>query len=212
MALNIFEALGLPADHRKQSETLKLSEGVPEVSMPCFIQGDVVGVPCIVLSYEGVFGIYSLAGKPLKNVDEVITHIKFKMDYRGDFVAVCKLCCEGLSEELLTKLTSHLKKTPLEHYAVTEGFHLAIFDSMSIEDFIAGTATLGYALRRSHTAFLCASQFPAYRTPSFYITDDTKHENVLEALDEPFYISEKSGVHFSVNPLYTKYNKEVSDL
>lgn len=161
--MNIFQFLGLPANHRSEEKVthkVKNHHEVPEskITWPRLVQNKYDGVHCIVVVHGEAVGLFSRTGNMFTNVSFLIDQLDAELDngvYSGELVN------ELLSLEELSGAVNPNRTKPLDDNAATKikKSWLALFDYFSVEEFIAGKSKLSYNARlnelRTRSSSVC---------------------------------------------------------
>ena len=149
--MNIFQALGLPATHRKENKVTQLVKHYDEVTQKnkdnkrLAIQEKKDGVCTLVVVYKGNVGIFSRTGKPFTNVEKIQEHIKSLN--LPDAVYMGELICNNVSLEQLSGAVNPNRTKPLPDDSISSNLILCLFDLVGIQSFISGKSTAPYQTR-----------------------------------------------------------------
>lgn len=155
--MNIFQFLGLPANHRKATHIVhrvKNLHEVPESKLkwPAIAQKKEDGVFAIVATNnEGEVGIFSRTGKRFVGCESLARSVKVHQYHDPSMVYLCELVCSGISLEQLSGIVNPNRTEPVEpslKTLFTLGSNLVCFDVISRSAFI-----LGYSTSHYHTRF-----------------------------------------------------------
>lgn len=157
--MNVFEYLGLKADHREESKIVQkvrhLSE-VPESRRvwPAYAQVKKDGVFCLVVVYGGIAMLFSRTGKLFQNTAELTSEIN--MSGFKDGVYVAELCNSHISLEVLSGMVNPNRNKPLseEKKVLLSSNFLWFHDYLSLEDFTKGYTEREYLLRNTDLVLL----------------------------------------------------------
>jgi ATP-dependent DNA ligase len=154
--MNVFEHLGLQADHRKGqkiTQHVKHIDEVPESKKPwpMYVQIKKDGVYALVAKTAHGTHIFSRTGKQYTNVEELEQEIdKYKHGYGMDnAVYIAELCNPTCSLEELSGMVNPNRKKALtgDQLATMEHTYLEYHDAVSIEAFKNGYSPLPYVER-----------------------------------------------------------------
>ncbi|AUR95245.1 nucleic acid-binding, OB-fold protein [Vibrio phage 1.204.O._10N.222.46.F12] len=146
--MNVFEFLGLPADHRKPNKavmTVKNYEEVPDSKkeFPMFAQLKKDGVYCLVVVHDGKRAMFNRTGKQMQNTGVI------KVSNCPDGVYIAELCNDSCSLEVLSGIVNPNRTKALseEQLYLTNSMYLAYFDFLLISEFIEGLEPAPYNVR-----------------------------------------------------------------
>ncbi len=157
--MNIFEFLGLPADHRNnEKKTTQLVKHYDEVTeknktgKELAIQLKKDGVCSIVIVKSGFTNIFSRTGREFTNTIKLRDTIS-SMGLR-DGVYFGEMTCDvaGVSLEMLSGVVSPNRVKPLDQdqVAIAHNLTMNFFDLISLESFIEGVSQTPYRTRYDH--------------------------------------------------------------
>lgn len=205
--MNVFEFLGLPANHRSDDKVVhrvKNLHEVPETKLnwPAWAQEKLDGVYAIVVTNEeGEVGIFSRTGKKFVNCDLLCYEVKNHPNYDSKLIYLCELVCTTLSLEELSGAVNPNRTEPLTTEVESNiiGFaKLVCFDVVRKSYFILGKSSSHFSIRFSND-FLPIERV---RTKVVYsiedftdfaksITDAGGEGAVLKQLDAPWIAGKK---------------------
>jgi ATP-dependent DNA ligase len=144
--MNVFEFLGLPADHRPEDKVVhrvKNLHEVPESKLkwPAWAQEKLDGVSSIVLYNGKHWGIFSRTGKQFTNCDEALSTLSLNGSFSNrNVVYLCELICPSISLEELSGAVNPNRTEPLsdELQANLQSARLICFDAVTVKDFVDG--------------------------------------------------------------------------
>ncbi|CAM0104489.1 ATP-dependent DNA ligase [Vibrio phage 526E57-1] len=146
--MNVFEFLGLPADHRKPNKVVMTVKNYAEVSeknkeFPMFVQLKKDGVYCLVVVHDGKRAMFNRTGKQMKNTGVI------NVSNCPDGVYIAELCNDKCSLEVLSGIVNPNRTKPLseEQLDLTNSMYLAYFDFVTLDAFIYGEYGAPYNLR-----------------------------------------------------------------
>lgn len=160
--MNVFQFLGLPANHRKDTHIVhrvKNLHEVPESKLkwPAIAQKKEDGVFAIVVTNnEGEVGIFSRTGKRFVGCEFLANNIKFHQYHDPSMVYLCELVCSEVSEislEQLSGIVNPNRTEPVESSLktlFTLSANLVCFDVIRRGDFMVGYTTSHYHTRFSN--------------------------------------------------------------
>jgi len=154
--MNIFEALGLPSNHRSKDKVamkVKHFDEVPDSKKPrrgiyCGqIKKD--GIFCHVLKKGKDFKFFSRTGSELTNTYALIHQLELWGDELRDGVYIAELCCDSCSLEELSGIFNPNRKRLLskDQYNYMLRSQLYYHDYLTIDDFISGESDTTYDWR-----------------------------------------------------------------
>lgn len=144
--MNVFEFLGLPANHRSDDKVVhrvKNLHEVPEAKLkwPAWAQEKLDGVSAIVLYNGKGWGIFSRTGKRFTNCDEVLSTLSLNGSISNrNVVYFCELICPSISLEELSGAVNPNRTELLsdELQAKLQSARLICFDAVTTNDFVSG--------------------------------------------------------------------------
>lgn len=151
---NIFEFLGLPADHRKLAnkvtQYVKHWDEVPEsrkTGKRLVGQVKKDGVCALTVVKDGSATIFSRTGKRFTNVYDLSCRIKEMGLSNGVYMG--ELTCSDISLEQLSGIVNPNRTNPLDEdrMGIPLTFEMNLFDLITIDQFIAGKCGLDYGVR-----------------------------------------------------------------
>ena len=153
--MNIFQLLGLPADHRKEAKVTQLVKHFDEVTAKnkvnkrYAIQLKEDGVCAITIIRDGVATIFSRTGRKFTNTFNLCYDISaFGL---RDGVYFGEMVCDLVSLEVLSGATNPNRVKALTHkdagYVVLRNLRMRFFDLVSIESFIEGASQTPFQTR-----------------------------------------------------------------
>lgn len=153
--MNIFEFLGLPALHRKDSKVTQLVKHYEEVvtkhkeNKSWGLQTKKDGVCAITVISDSKVGVFSRTGKAFTSTDNIIESIK-KIDFPdGVYFGEWWVPKEIASLEIFSGIVNPNRVKPLnqEKAAIVQQGTMSWFDSVSIEEFMDGASKRSFADR-----------------------------------------------------------------
>lgn len=205
--MNVFQFLGLPANHRKDTYIVHRVKNLHEVSesklmWPAIAQKKEDGVFAIVVTnQQGEVGIFSRTGKRFVGCEFLANSVKVHQYHDPSMVYLCELVCSGISLEQLSGIVNPNRTEPVEpsiKTLFTLNSNLVCFDVIRRSYF-----ELGYSTSHYHTRFSNDS-LPVDRvaTKLVYSLDEFSdyceqlteagHEGaVLKQLDAPWVAGKK---------------------
>ena len=148
--MNVFEFLGLPADHRKPDKVVMTVKNYAEVveknkEFPMFVQLKKDGVYCLVVVHDGKRAMFNRTGKQMQNTGV----INVSNCPNGAYIA--ELCNDKCSLEVLSGIVNPNRTKPLseEQLDLTNSMYLAYFDYVSLSEFIEGESEAQYSTRHN---------------------------------------------------------------
>ena len=150
--MNIFEFLGKPKDHRKDTKVTQLVKHFDEVSeihknKTWLGQIKKDGVCSLTTIIGGVVRIFSRTGKEFTNT----RHIKFDIAQLNmpDGVYMGELCCSFVSLEVLSGIVNPNRVNPIskDFLSVPGMLEMYWFDRVSLECFVVGNSDIEYQER-----------------------------------------------------------------
>jgi len=202
--MNVFEFLGLPANHRSDDKVVhrvkNLSE-VPESKLkwPAIAQEKYDGVSAIVLHNGKEWGIFSRTGKRFTNCEVLIKRLERLVPDGSQYVSFCELICPTISLEELSGAVNPNRVEPLsanlEAELIGEAL-LVCFDSVLIREFIAGKCNESYEFRAKVSPIPKAMRYQVNSIEEFKelaanITKRGGEGAVLKQLDAPWIAGKK---------------------
>lgn len=186
--MNIFQFLGLPANHRAENKVVQLvkhfddvnkrsEEGIfhKKVSFPMYAQVKKDGVFCaLVVSDEHGVAMFNRTGKRFTNVDELEGFYSYLLaDGKIDAgVYFGELCNQGCSLEILSGLVNPNRVNPLveSQKSLIKHSEIYFFDEVTIYEFISGKAERCFLERQAsllvemieHSEVLTLKQINSY--------------------------------------------------
>ena len=153
--MNIFQYLGLPADHRKAAKTTQLVKHWDEVTdknkagKNFLVQVKKDGVCTIVLVKGGDVSIWSRTGKAFTNVSCLRDNIKKYNLPDGAYLG--ELTCNLFSLEILSGIVNPNRVNAIkpELLSSLKHFKFNVFDRVSIHEFMTGSSLTGFLDRYS---------------------------------------------------------------
>jgi len=152
MSINIFEFLGLKAEHRKLSnkvtQLVKHFDEVPDSkkTAPFAVQKKEDGVcTLLVVAESSAMWAFSRTGKALTNMNNILV----KYDLRPG-VYMGETCCDPVSLEVLSGMINPNRVEALDDERadmLAENGRIAFFDFVTLEEFIAGKSERGFRQR-----------------------------------------------------------------
>jgi len=149
---NVFEFLGLPADHRtgnKITQHVKNIDEVPESKkgFPVWAQIKKDGVYALVIKTDSKVRIFSRTGKAYTNIGKLAE--SFRKSNAIDGVYIAELCCDMCSLEALSGIVNPNRNKKLSHEQQTckEVMYLAFHDYLTLDEFIIGESSRTYKSR-----------------------------------------------------------------
>ena len=149
--MNIFEFLGLKADHRSGDKVVQLvkhfnevnnqaDEGIfhKKVSFPMYLQCKKDGNFAAVVVREGFVGIFNRRGSHFSSVAQLEVHVQ--KQNLPDGVYFAELCSSACSLEVLSGVVSPERKKPLTEpqVFVKDSLQLFFFDYVNLDSFVRG--------------------------------------------------------------------------
>ena len=148
--MNVFEFLGLPADHRKPNKVVMTVKNYAEVveknkEFPMFVQLKKDGVYCLVVVHDGKRAMFNRTGKQMNNTGVI------QVSNCSDGVYIAELCNDECSLEVLSGIVNPNRTKPLseEQLDLTNSMYLAYFDFVLIHEFIYGSTPDRYSTRHN---------------------------------------------------------------
>jgi hypothetical protein len=148
--MNIWEFIGLPADHRPEDKTVQLvkhfADVAHKITYPVIAQRKFDGVYALTVCRDEEAGIFGRTGRMLTNVD----HLKPAIIPKGKVAYIAELCCDKCSLEVLSGLVNPNRKrqnTP-EEAELIASFYLVYHDLIYISELIEGESKRPYWLRQ----------------------------------------------------------------
>lgn len=187
--MNVFEFLGLPANHRsdeKVTHKVKNLHEVPvsKIKFPALAQtkADGISAICVITSFE--CGIFTRTGKRMTNVSKLEQELWDYSNYNHNLIntVVFAELCNGLcSLEVLGGWVSPNRKEELteEDSACHNHSYLTAFDFMPVQEFIDGESKLGYQQR--HVEFLSTAS-GIRPVPTFQVESMEEFERLCDTL------------------------------
>lgn len=155
--MNVFEFLGLPANHRSDDKVVhrvKNLHEVPEAKLkwPALAQEKLDGVYAIAISNGKEWGIFSRTGKLFTNcrVHEYYLEVN---SADKNLVYLCELTSKAISLEELSGAVNPNRTEPLPSLlinAIDCYSQLNLFDVITKEDFITGKSSTDFGIRISN--------------------------------------------------------------
>lgn len=151
--MNIFEFLGLPANHRPKNKVVQLVKHYNEVpaskkSFPLIGQAKRDGVYGLVVTYKGTTRVFGRTGEMLTSCGAIIQAHANIMPVDGVLVGEVlsryKCSLEQLSGVLNPNRINELDK---EQVCIAQGLYVAWHDCMSLSEFVRGASTSTYEQR-----------------------------------------------------------------
>lgn len=185
---NVFEFLGLPANHRPKNKVVQLVKHYNEVpaskkSYPLIAQVKKDGVFAMLVICNGFFGVFGRTGEMLTSCGEVIEDAYESQI--GDGVYIAELLSRELcSLEELSGVVNPNRVNELNEYQVeiAKNLYLAFHDYLSIDEFIKGSSKYGYLDRyKSLLEALAMTQLSQDILPFTTILDDEAKDKFTEA-------------------------------
>lgn len=173
---NVFEFLGLPADHRKPNKvvmTVKNYEEVPDSKkeFPMYAQLKKDGVYCLVVVHDGKRAMFNRTGKQMQNTGVI------KVSNCPDGVYIAELCNDSCSLEVLSGIVNPNRTKALseEQLDLTASMYLAYFDFVTIDAFIYGTFDVPYEKRHKLLTYNKGKLENDEKILRYTIVDSEKH-------------------------------------
>ena len=158
---NVWEFLGLPANHRAENKVVQLvkhyADVAHKVTFPCLGQIKKDGVFAMIVidntNWQEKTGIFGRTGKQLTSCEQLLP--TFKKSTPGCLNMRCaiiaELCCDLCSLEELSGIVNPNRKKPLsseqERYAAA--MYFAVHDMVYLSELIEGRSERPYGLRIS---------------------------------------------------------------
>lgn len=151
--MNVFEFLGLPANHRPKNKVVQLVKHWKEVpeskkQFPYFGQVKKDGVFAALVVHEGRAAIFGRTGARLSSCETYLESYDCNMWDEGVYLAelCCNLVCslEELSGVVNPERVNALNENQCD---IATDIYLAFHDAVSIRNFIEGKCTFDYASR-----------------------------------------------------------------
>lgn len=153
--MNIFQLLGLPADHRKEAKVTQLVKHFDEVTAKhkegkrFAIQLKEDGVCAITVIRDGMAIIFSRTGRKFTNTGSLCSYLS-SLNMR-DGVYFGEMVCSLVSLEVLSGVVNPNRTKPIDptHAGrkVPTSLRMRFFDLVSIESFVKGTSQTKYQAR-----------------------------------------------------------------
>ncbi len=147
--MNVFEYLGLPADHRTGNKIVQHVKNIDEVpdskkSFPVWAQIKKDGVYALVIKTDDKVRIFSRTGKAYTNIGKL--EEAFRLSGAIDGVYIAELCCDMCSLEALSGIVNPNRNKKLSHEQQTckEVMYLAYHDHLTLDEFIIGKSNRSY--------------------------------------------------------------------
>lgn len=188
--MNVFQFLGLPANHRKDTHIVHRVKNLHEVSesklmWPAWAQKKEDGVFAIVVTnQQGEVGIFSRTGKRFVGCEFLANSVKVNQYHDPSMVYLCELVCSDISLEQLSGIVSPNRTEPVEpslKTTFTLGSNLVCFDMIRRGDFMVGYTTSHY-----HTRFI-NTYLPMERVDSRLVYSLDEFSDYCEQLTEAGY-------------------------
>lgn len=149
---NVFEFLGLPANHRAKNKVVQLVKHYNEVpaskkGFPLIAQPKEDGVYGLVVITGREVGVFGRTGEKLQST-QYIERLASELMNDGVFIGEV-LSKHPCSLEELSGVVNPNRVNPLsdEQLCIAEGLYIALHDYLSIDDFILGKCIAPYLLR-----------------------------------------------------------------
>lgn len=155
---NVFEFLGLPANHRKKDKVVQLVKHYNEVpeskkKWPMYGQVKKDGVYTMLVITANKNGMFSRTGKRYTNVD----YLEYNgMDDVRPGIYIAELCNDECSLETLSGMVNPNRVKPLsaEQEELMDSCYLAFHDRIGLEGFITGAYDVPYNIRHKLLSML----------------------------------------------------------
>lgn len=165
--MNVFEFLGLPANHRSDDKVVhrvKNLHEVPEAKLkwPAWAQEKLDGVSAIVLHNGNEWGIFSRTGKRFTNCQMITASVSKDFLSNPNVVYLCELVCDSISlEELSGAINPNRIELldPITSTIIDFNSELHCFDTLLKSEFINGRSELYFTHRTNY-------RVPMYRVHS----------------------------------------------
>ena len=172
--MNVFEFLGLPADHRKPNKCVQLVKHFDEVTeknktgKTFGLQKKYDGVNCIVVvTCKGEIGVFSRTGKAFTNTVSFIADIDGDLPSGADVAAVYMgeliTLTEGVSLEQLSGMVNPNRTKPLECTKAVNNLRFMCFDVINSVEFALGKTDNPYWFRLEQLVRALPLHNPAIR-------------------------------------------------
>lgn len=150
---NVFQFLGLPANHRTKNKVVQLVKHYHEVpaakkSYPLIAQVKKDGVFAMLVVCNGFAGVYGRTGEMLKSCDVLIEDAYTNALDDGVYIAEL-LSCEPCSLEQLSGVVNPNRVNELDEFQskIASRLYLAFHDFLTISEFTKGYSKSGYLER-----------------------------------------------------------------
>lgn len=146
--MNIFEHLGLAANHRKENKVTQLVKHYAEVidkhkqGKRLAVQLKEDGVCAITVIRDGMATIFSRTGRKFTNTSELCQYISHL--HMRDGVYFGEMVCSNVSLEKLSGAVNPNRTKPLDSDEVSSNLRMRFFDLISIHSFVKGTSDTPY--------------------------------------------------------------------
>ena len=188
--MNIFEFLGLPANHRAINKTTQLVKHWDEVPESRRKKGFAIqtkkdGVCSLTLIHHGHASIWSRTGKRFTNTSNLVTRIS-RLEL-PDGVYMGEMCCSSVSLEVLSGAVNPNRVNPLkdELCLVPCLLEMHFFDLVTVDEFIAGRSFTPFVDRVNNLGvnhLIASAQGRSLISIIRYSTADS-HEEIANELD-----------------------------
>ncbi len=153
--MNIFEFLGLPADHRKETKVTQLVKHYDEVveknkeGKTWALQTKKDGVCTLLVIRDGIPKLFSRTGKAFTNYSHMLYRVKRLEMQDGVYMAEWWVPKAVASLEVFSGIVNPNRKKPIsaEQALVLEKATLSMFDRVSCSAFISGCDDNNFKLR-----------------------------------------------------------------
>jgi ATP-dependent DNA ligase len=153
--MNIFEDLGLPANHRSDKKVTQLVKHFDEVTeknkadKTFGVQTKKDGVCALFVVYSGMCGIYSRTGKRFTNVGQLESDMSDMYLVEGVYMGELYVPKSVASLEALSGIVNPNRVNPIsaDQTVIASELRFAMFDFVGLDDFKRGNSSLRFYQR-----------------------------------------------------------------